>query len=255
MKLFLFFSSIFFALAIIVGGHFYYQQKLDLIAEESAALTAGIVIESVEKDVEQSELAFSGLLHEWTNSIESHELDITVFGSTSIELDNQPNESWPYLLHSKLTTHYQAPAINLTVINAEGTFSIDVLRGNYLQQVVKSQPDVLFFEPFILNDNGHVRLEDSIDAIDLLLQSLSTSLPETVIVLIPPNPLFGANFYLTQLEQLKQFAQTNNILYVDHWPHWPSTDDEALNDYVENARPNAEGHKLWADAMLKMITQ
>jgi hypothetical protein len=261
LKSFLFFGSILLSIAIIIGGHYYYQQKLNTIAVDATISAADTVTPTKnENEVQPSNSTDSTnelteLLKEWTESLNSDDsLSVTVFGSTSITNADDSLTSWPLLLESKISEFQGAPPIDITIVDVGKTVSIEVLTSDYLKQVIDSNPDVLLFEPFILNDNGSIRIEDSLEALDLMLQYITARLPDTTIVLMPPNPLYGANFYLTQIERLQQFALDHEYIYADHWQHWPSTEDTALNDYVENARPNEEGHALWAEAMLEVLT-
>ncbi|ARK32220.1 SGNH/GDSL hydrolase family protein [Halalkalibacter krulwichiae] len=256
MKLFLYAGSIVLSIAIIIFGNFYYKGKLASIAEESAAYSATIVKADTEISSETSDedgdKEATGLLKDLMNDHEH--VKITVFGSNSNILDDNSDRSWPYLVETQLQSYQDASEITTVVIDGERSTSIEILNSEYHNEVIDSDPDLLLFEPFILNDNGNIRIEDSIDALDLMLQRLTSSLPETTIVLLPANPLPGAGFYLSQIEALETYAKEHDYLYADHWTGWPSTDDSSLEDYIENARPNEDGHQLWADSMVEFLT-
>ncbi|WP_227938702.1 SGNH/GDSL hydrolase family protein [Alkalihalobacillus deserti] len=256
MKSFLYVSSIIVSIAIVIVGHFYYQQKLEAIAAESVPLTLStnpsppLTTQEEEKVDETAEL--TGLLGTWSEVQDT--VSMTVFGSTSITNDEDPSTSWPVLFESTIN-NVSSSSFEVTLIDVERTTSIDVLQSDFLDQVIASQPDVLLFEPFFLNDNGQIRLEDSLDALDIMMEQLKQQLPETEIVLLPANPLNSTGFYLSQVDQLEQYALENEYIYADHWQFWPSTEDTDLNNYIENARPNEAGHVLWAEAMFEVLSQ
>ena len=243
--------------AIIIVGHFYYQQKLDAIAAESHPLPLSSNVSSEattqeEENVDESASELTGLLRTWSE--EQDPVSITVFGSTSITNDEDPSSSWPILLESTINS-ISSSSVEVTIIDVDRTTSIEVLQSDFLGQVIESEPDVLLLEPFFLNDNGRIRLEDSLDALDIMLQQIKPQLPDTEIILLPANPIYTAGFYLSQVERLEQYAIEHEYTYADHWQHWPSTEDTALNNYVENGRANAEGHVLWAEAMFEVLSQ
>jgi hypothetical protein len=262
MKSFLFYTSIVTAIALTIAGHFYYQQKLNTIAEESVIFssnfeTAEPAAEPEQKTTSEASNEVSGLLKEWTETLEADDaLAVTIFGSTSVTNDQDQAKSWPTLFEATVNSTYQDDAsIVTTIVDVDRTASTTVLGENYIQDVVESNPDILLFEPFILNDNSAgIRIEDSLEALSIMLERFKRELPDTTILLMPANPIYGANFYLTQIEQLESFASEQDYLYVDHWGNWPSIDDSDLNNYIENGRPTEEGHVLWAEAIVEYVT-
>ena len=68
----------------------------------------------------------------------------------------------------------------------------------------------------------------------------------------PANPLFQAKYYPLQVEALKNYADRNNITYLNHWDAWPDTQSEEIKKFLigEPSTPNETGHKLWADFLV-----
>ncbi|GAE35779.1 SGNH/GDSL hydrolase family protein [Halalkalibacter akibai] len=261
MKSLLYIGSIILSITIIIVGHFYYQQKLETIAEESQALALTITPPTTTETVEtetaagEVEASLTGLVKELTVSLEDEDsLAITVFGSASIAYDEEASSSWPLLLEDQLSELVENPSLSMVTVNVDRLTSIDIINSEYVNEVIESNPTLLLFEPFILNDNGVIRIEDSLDALEIMMQQLTDALPNTTIVLVPANPLPNAGFYLTQIEALENFAAERDYLYANHWTSWPSTDNEALRNYIANGRPNKDGHALWADAMFEFLT-
>jgi hypothetical protein len=259
LKSFLFFSNIIAAIGIIITGHLFYQHKLETIAEESIALSSTIQApepSSESATAASSDVSLTGLLKEWTDVLNSDEvLSITAFGSTSITNAENPSRSWPLLLEEKLSDLADVPEIETTIVDVERLTSRDVLNSEFINEVIDSKPDVLLFEPFILNDNGNLPMDVSLQALEGMLEQIQEELPDTALILMPANPLPGANFYLKQIEELESFAKENDYLYAYHWLGWPSTEDGELEDYIANGRPNEAGHALWAEAMLEFLTK
>ena len=99
-----------------------------------------------------------------------------------------------------------------------------------------------------------VRLEidDSLENASAVIASVKESLPQTQVILQPPHPLYNANFYPKQVQELQQFAEANGIPYLNHWEAWPDQDSEEIKEYISEdaSGPSAKGHQLWADYLI-----
>lgn len=257
LKNILFIVSIIACILILFVSHYQYQQKLAAIASEakdqSISLPTGNT-HSGATSPSQKNVELGGLLEEWAGKKEEGEaINLTFFGSVSLSHGVVTEKTWPNLLATNLLALANRD-FNTTIIDVERASSIEVLAGNYVNEVIQSDPDILLIEPFILNNNGVVLIEDSLEHIRFILTTIENALPETDIVIMPANPIYGANFYLAQIESLETFAAEESYLYADHWEAWPSTEDEALQDYLEDGRPNEAGHMIWAEYMLEYLT-
>lgn len=111
--------------------------------------------------------------------------------------------------------------------------------------------DVVFMEPFTLNNTGFVSVEDAQEHIRLFKEKLTGIVEDAVLILQPAQPIPGANFYPSQVAALQNFAAEENIPYIDHWQNWPNPDTEEFLQYVtEDHVPNAEGAEIWASALI-----
>ena len=134
------------------------------------------------------------------------------------------------------------------------TFSYDLTSIAYINEekiteVMEEQPDLILFEPFTLKDNGKVGIDDSLENTSAVIASVKESLPQTEVILQPPHPLYNANFYPKQVEELQQFAEDNGITYLNHWEAWPDKNSEEIKEYIseDSSQPSSKGHQLWAD--------
>ncbi len=246
-------STIVLAIIIIIGGHYYYQQKLQAIAEEAQQIDVDIIDNEEDKDKEptvsdddaSTELpSATGMLNEWIEQYGTDgSLEIVAFGSTSITHEDV-DLSWPYVLTDLLQSTAGNIDVNMHVVDVDRLNTFEIAESDYIDEVISLRPEVLLIEPFLLNDNGVLMKEDSIEMLRRILSHLEPELAETEIILLPGNPLFGAGYYLEQTQALEQFANDEDYIYADHWFAWPSTDDSELNNLIENARPNEQGHHV-----------
>ena len=137
------------------------------------------------------------------------------------------------------------------------TFSYDLtsiafINEEKVTEVIEEQPDLILFEPFTLKDNGVVGIDDSLENVSAVIASVKESLPQTQVILQPPHPLYKANFYPTQVEELQQFAEDNDIPYLNHWEAWPDQDSEEIKEYIseDSSQPSAKGHQVWAEYLI-----
>lgn len=111
--------------------------------------------------------------------------------------------------------------------------------------------DVILMEPFTLNNNGLVEIEVEHEDIQTFNVSLQNEVNDAVLLLQPPQPIYGAGFYLTQVNALEEFATANDFVYINHWSAWPDTTNPLLEDYLtEESNPNNNGAKAWANELI-----
>ena len=136
------------------------------------------------------------------------------------------------------------------------TSSADFI-GKHLKDIKWSQKyDIVLFEPFILNDNGLVSIEDEFTYIDQVVAKVQSSVKDAVVVLQPSYPLYGTTYYDANVSSLEAFAEEKNLPYINHWRKWPSSSDEKLKDYLtdDSEQPNEKGAQLWGKTLSKYFT-
>jgi hypothetical protein len=111
--------------------------------------------------------------------------------------------------------------------------------------------DVVLFEPLTLNSSGVVVVETQHEHIGTFIDRVKDEVEDAVVVLHPPQPLHRAVNYPRQVQSVKRFAESNEIPYIDHWTEWPEFNSDDLPNFLdENNRPNSDGAKVWADALI-----
>ncbi|HSI68448.1 MAG TPA: SGNH/GDSL hydrolase family protein [Planococcus sp. (in: firmicutes)] len=115
--------------------------------------------------------------------------------------------------------------------------------------------DVVLLEPFTLKNNGIVEIEAEQLHVQNILGEVLSAEGDAVLVLHPPQPIYGAQFYQTQVTALEEFAGIQGYAYIDHWQQWPSTEDLTLKEYLtEDSNPNNTGAETWANALIAYFT-
>lgn len=115
--------------------------------------------------------------------------------------------------------------------------------------------DVVLMEPFTLKNNGIVEIETEHEHIQRVFGEVLSTEDDAELVLHPPQPIYGAQFYRTQVTALEEFAEMRDYAYINHWEQWPSTDDVTLEEYLtEDSNPNNTGAETWADSLIAYFT-
>ena len=110
--------------------------------------------------------------------------------------------------------------------------------------------DAILLEPFTLNNNGRVVIEDEHRHILQFRERVQEFTEDAVLVLMPSQPIHRPNFYATQIRALERFTESREIPYIDHWQGWPNVMDEKLYDYLdENSAPTNLGAEVWAGVL------
>lgn len=243
------------AVTITILGKVHYDQKLSTIgktAKEQQLLDSNISSAFVTEDIIGYTANMDDVLREKLfRKFEANEsITLLAIGSEASFGSQPENPSWPFRLESALTEYYNGANFNLETMNFEDMSTHHLIEINAHSHAASIQPDVLIFEPLLLNDNGIVKVEDSIKNIEILIDAVIEESPEVFVIIQPPNPIFRPTIYLEHVEALKEFAQNNNFTYLDHWQAWPDLEEDELKDLLTGVYPNARGQEIWAEYLM-----
>ncbi|MED1204704.1 SGNH/GDSL hydrolase family protein [Heyndrickxia acidicola] len=130
-------------------------------------------------------------------------------------------------------------------------FSYNTMSNHFLgekldQQVLTMKPDLVLWEPFILNDTGNLTDADMHKNILAFFHEVKAQNKKAVVLLQPAQPLYKATFYPQHVLALKNFAKEHHIPYLDHWKAWPAISSLKLKkDLTVDNQPNAKGNQIW----------
>ncbi|SER71216.1 SGNH/GDSL hydrolase family protein [Psychrobacillus sp. OK032] len=212
--------------------------------EKSVSLSRKTVEESIKNADEQVQ----NLL---LNRLDAGEkVQLLIVGSDAME-EGAPG--YATLLTNALTDTY-GDFIETTVAPFDGT-SKQFIDENMEEINWEKGFDLVLLEPFTLNNNGIVKIEEEQQHIKAINGKALEEVSDAVLVLQPSYPIYNANFYLVQIDALKNFSSTNGYPYINHWSAWPDTTDPALNSLLtEDKSPNSEGAKVWASSLITYFT-
>ncbi|AQQ54219.1 SGNH/GDSL hydrolase family protein [Planococcus lenghuensis] len=244
-------------LTVLTVSYITYKNKIDLTDALPVPEVTETAVKETEETLPDGEVASAG--SEWdsltANMDESvqqlftarqeagESIQFLITGSNTM-LDGEPG--YAARLKDALEEAY-GDLLEVKVISFGGTSQ------TFSDQFVdlSSGYDVVLLEPFTLKNNGVVAIEDERAAIQKFFGQVQEVTPDAELILHPPQPLFGANYYLTQVDALKEFASLHEYGYINHWDAWPATDDEALKEFLtDSASPNNEGARVWATELI-----
>ncbi|MGM0842306.1 MAG: SGNH/GDSL hydrolase family protein [Bacillota bacterium] len=242
-------------IVFLILGNMYWQDRTNISSGGPAAAevkdTEAVPVEAdTEKDPEPG---YEELISNWPENarnqflqaVESNEAyKIAIVGSPALGVESG---GWSEQLKQELTNTY-GDHIDVKLFEAD-TSSTEFITSSSSEEVTGFQPDLVLWEPFTLKDNTvGVSPEDTAYSVNAFLSDLQEANKDVTLILQPGQPLFGAVYYPQQVDELKAFAEENNITYLDHWTEWPESDDEALQEYLTESRdvPSEKGHELWA---------
>ncbi|MBN8201831.1 SGNH/GDSL hydrolase family protein [Bacillus sp. NTK034] len=164
--------------------------------------------------------------------------------------------SWPEILKTELQKEFKNSVLEVSV-NSYDLNSLSYIKENKQQDIIKTKPDLVILEPFILNDNGAVGIEGSLANTKNIIEDVKKANPETSFIIQPAHPLYNSQFYPIQVQNLKKFAEENNITYLDHWSAWPEQDNQELTEYLtsDNSQPSERGHEVWAEYLVEYLIE
>ena len=240
-------------LAILIVGNLHWNEKTSISAHDTAAQDSGkdVGIKNNTADTSSMETLLSYTKNWPAESVATFKdrvqnekpFKIAFLGSLA---QGEEEESWPQMVKTALAETF---GDHISV----STFGYDVTSAEFVEQdmqadLVKEKPDLVLFEPFTLKDNGEVEIDDSLANVSSIMDAVQSENPDTVFILQPPHPLYNATFYPIQVERLKNYAEAEGIVYLDHWEAWPDYTTEEINDYLseDQSEPSTMGHEVWA---------
>lgn len=168
----------------------------------------------------------------------------------SLALGKEEN-GWAKLLTDELE-HTYGDTVKVSVKSYEMT-SLEFIQEEIQDELAAEMADLVLLEPFILMNNGKIGNDLAAEHYSVIINAFKKAKSDTVVILQPANPLSSARFYPLQVEALKDYAQENNLPYLDHWQVWPGTENERLELLAggDPNFPNEEGHRLWANYLIE----
>ena len=153
---------------------------------------------------------------------------------------------WATNLKEELIQTYGESILQVQTFEYNKT-SKGFIEEDHTEKIVNYDPDLILFEPFPLMDNGKVLVKDNHKNIEAFIEKLHKANKKVEIILQPAHPIYNATVYPTQIQDLKTFADENNITYLDHWSIWPDPNSEEIKDYLaeDQSEPSTKGHELW----------
>ncbi len=134
--------------------------------------------------------------------------------------------------------------------------SKDFLANNRQQEMAAENAQMIIYEPFLLNNNGKsVPIGECLNNLTKVISDVQAANPNTTIILMPSFPLYNAKYYPNQEAKLKQYAEQNQLAYLDHWTAWPDTNNPELqNDLLPDlTAPNDKGNQIWSQYLIHYL--
>ena len=254
MKIFIVAILTLMLVAVLVLGNLHWKSK----RSEHVSTSAISISDTTEVESELNKQYYLKLAANWPeaakeqleNKLNSKEkFQIVLLGSDAIGNDSL---GLIKILKDALVEKYENH-VEVESIVYENTTTNYVNNSEYAK-LVNLEPDMVIFEPFLLNDNNVVAIPDTISNISSIIEETTAALPDVTFILQPPNQIYDANLYPMQVAALQEYANEQNLTYLNHWEVWPAGNDVTVNDYLNTeARPNESGFKLWSDYLSKYL--
>ncbi|MFA8437283.1 SGNH/GDSL hydrolase family protein [Pueribacillus sp. YX66] len=252
-------TALIFTLCIlsIVVGKIHWNQKINAASNTANEKQAVVVEKKQQTEAEKFSTLTRHLPENLSEKItnakdENHPLKIVAVGSSATA---EGSGTWTSILQKRLDKAYGKGLFQISVESYGDDLSINVVQQEKYTSVIEQKPDIVLFEPFLLNDNGKVAISNTLDSVEIITDRLKEASEQIVIILQPPNPIHNAVHYPGQVQALKEFAKEQQLIYLNHWSNWPDYESDEILDYIdENSLPTTQGHQVWADYIANYFT-
>jgi hypothetical protein len=248
MKKVLIITGILIASFLLVTSKYVYDQKLRTTALEAKQL----LIESTMNEEQEKERKRQRFLTRHivepvaslvNQAIETNsEVNIVIVSSEYLEAEEV--RTWPQIFQAELEAKHLNNLLSVKAVMYTDKSSSEFLLEQQYNLIIEEKPDILLIEPFLLNDHGISMIENTLENLDVIVNEIRDVNRELVVIVQPPHPLYGEDYYLAQVAMLQAHSSERGYIYFDHWKTWPK------NGYVDNKIPNQKGHQHWAEYTL-----
>ncbi|WP_445491746.1 hypothetical protein [Niallia sp. 03133] len=158
------------------------------------------------------------------------------------------------IIKEKLASSYDR-YVTIESIVYDGT-STEYVENDEVANLIQKKPDMIIFEPFTLNDNNVVGMDESLSNISNVISDTQQELPNATFVLQPPNQVYHANLFPLQVDALQTYSEKHHIPYLNHLESWPAGDNEDLLNYVTKSGVITEkGYEVWSDYITNFLVK
>ncbi|UAL47041.1 SGNH/GDSL hydrolase family protein [Sutcliffiella horikoshii] len=178
-------------------------------------------------------------------------IKLLIVGSDAIMNSDSNNSPWPLQVKNALEENYGVHTFDIEIMNFEKITTNHLIETKGHDEIAAVSPDVLIIEPLLLNDNGFVKMEDTLGNLEMIIDSVKKINNEAYVIIQPPNPIYEPETYMEQVNALEEYAMQNNIEYFNHWEVWPDTSSENIKSFLQGTFPNAKGQSIWADFIIE----
>ncbi len=178
-------------------------------------------------------------------------IKVLIVGSDAMMNSDSNNLPWPLQVENALKENYGIHTFDVEILNFEKITTNHLIEIKGHEEIAAVSPDLLIIEPLLLNDNGFVKMEDTLGNLKMIINSVKKINNEAYVIIQPPNPIFEPDTYLEQVISLEEYAMQNNIEYFNHWEVWPDTSSENIKSFLQGTFPNAKGQSIWADFIIE----
>ncbi|MDR6121152.1 hypothetical protein QFZ87_000749 [Bacillus sp. SLBN-46] len=246
--------------AVLIYGHSYWNQRIEAAppkTTESPKSQKTTTEANENQELDSNLIAYTA---NWPKAAverfkkthsEKKPFKILFVGSPAIGSDTAG--TYPIVKEKLLTTFGEK---NVQVaIKTYNSISTQVIKNKGQEEIAAEEADLVVFEPFILLNNGNVFIQNTFDDITTMIDAVKAKNPDATIILQPSYPLYNAKIYPHQVAQLKQFAEQQQISYLNHWTAWPDASTEAIKEYLspDQSAPSEKGDQVWSAYLLNFL--
>lgn len=242
-------------LAVLFYGHFYWNERT-AVKVASEKQPAAPVIQEPKKVNQPNYDEILVKAQNWPEPVrqqfqqaleQKQPFKILFIGSTALGSQDQG------MLKDVIQQLTAAYGSNLSVaVHTYDVTSNEFVTKNDQLEIAAEKAQLIVYEPFLLNDNNKGSVEDTLNNLSKVIKDVKATNPNTTFILQPSYPLFNAKFYPMQVAKLKQYAEQNQITYLDHWTAWPDSKNPDLNNYLlpDASGPSNKGIQVWSEYLI-----
>ncbi|MBS4223359.1 SGNH/GDSL hydrolase family protein [Lederbergia citrea] len=243
-------------IAFLAYGHFYWKDKTKVssISPEVQSVSNEVETEEPNKKAENETIDLNVLEYaeNWPDEAQEsfhsalengEKYKIAIVGSQALG----GKDGWADMLKKELEETYGENALSVVLYQYDDVNSDQFIQNGQMEEIADGEPNLVLFEPFTLNDNGKIAVKKNHENIETFMDAIEEANSDAVVILQPTHPVHKGPIYAGQVKSLKEFANNQDIPYLDHWSEWPDRMNDEIKDYLleDQSATNEKGNELW----------
>ncbi|RYM05888.1 hypothetical protein EWH99_04480 [Sporolactobacillus sp. THM7-7] len=237
-------------LAVIIGGRFYWNYKIDHTSMSAVQTGSDVIAGGSSESVESGKNIKAHIENLPKSMQKAAEEAETEDGQVQVILIGDKNaEALATQLQEKMDQTFGDLFFKVTGRDMGKSTSLELNHAKLsdLFQNVNGKPDAVIYTPPVYNDDHQVSTDDTNTVISLFEEKVHVTYPDAAFFVSPPSYSPERPYINERIDDMETYAKEQKIQYLDYLSKWPKGEKRSQLVGNDGETMNKSGQKIWMD--------